>query len=161
MTRSRAKDIVPEAPRTLVFVCHGPSCGERGGAELCRQLREQLADSPARRSVRVCEAGCMDNCATGPNVLIASESQLRTGQVPTAIPALVAELVGMRDTAATVMVVAQVIAPVVAQVIAPLAAQVIAPAIVPASAQPGAAPGGSPQSDARSGPSLAGPAGPR
>ena len=68
-------------PRTLVFVCHGPSCSERGSPEVCRVLRERLAAAPAavRRALRVCETTCLDSCATGPNVVLGSDQRLRTG----------------------------------------------------------------------------------
>ncbi len=80
--------------RTVVFVCHGPSCGERGGADLCRQLRDLLNESSARRAVRVCETTCMDNCATGPNVLTGHEGLIQTGLRPEDLPQLVALLAG-------------------------------------------------------------------
>ncbi|MHC5209547.1 MAG: (2Fe-2S) ferredoxin domain-containing protein [Planctomycetota bacterium] len=67
------------AARTLLFVCHGPSCSERGSAETCRILRERVADSPARTAVRVCETTCLDSCATGPNVVIGHDAGLHTG----------------------------------------------------------------------------------
>jgi NADH:ubiquinone oxidoreductase subunit E len=71
---------VPEPrARTLLFVCHGPSCTERGSPETCRLLRERVANSPAREAVRVCETTCLDSCATGPNVVIGHDAGLHTG----------------------------------------------------------------------------------
>jgi len=69
--------------RTLIFVCHGPSCSERGSPEVCRVLRERIAAAPAamRRSLRVCETTCLDSCATGPNVVLGHDQRLRTGLV--------------------------------------------------------------------------------
>lgn len=84
----------PPPERTLVFMCHGPSCSERGSPEACRKLREALAASPARRAVRVVETGCLDNCATGPNVLLAHEGQIRSGVVPAEVDGLVQLLAG-------------------------------------------------------------------
>jgi NADH:ubiquinone oxidoreductase subunit E len=84
----------PDAPRTLVLVCHGPSCSERGSVETCRLLREAIAGSAARRSVRVSETGCLDSCATGPNVLVASEGAVQTGILPANVPTLVLLLRG-------------------------------------------------------------------
>lgn len=75
----------PELPtlgaRTLIFVCHGPSCSERGSREVCRVLRERIAAAPpaVRRSLRVCETTCLDSCATGPNVVLGHDQRLRTG----------------------------------------------------------------------------------
>lgn len=71
--------IEPTNGRTLVFVCHGPSCSERGSPENYRKLKERIAESPARRTVRVCETTCLDNCATGPNVAISHEAHIRSG----------------------------------------------------------------------------------
>lgn len=69
----------PLAARTLVLVCHGPSCTERGSPETLVRLREGLAASPARRHVQVCTTTCLDNCATGPNVLVSREGAINTG----------------------------------------------------------------------------------
>ena len=82
------------AGRTLIFVCHGPSCSERGSPETCRRLREAIAASPARRALRVCETGCLDNCATGPNVLVSHERLIRTGVLPAETAALLEFLIG-------------------------------------------------------------------
>jgi len=67
--------------RTLIFVCHGPSCSERGSREVCRVLRERVAAAPpaVRRALRVCESTCLDSCATGPNVVLGADQRLRTG----------------------------------------------------------------------------------
>src|SRR5262249_31780823 len=84
----------PVEPRTLVLGCHGPSCSERGSAETCRQLREAIAGSGARRVVRVSETGCLDSCATGPNVLVANEGAVQTGVKGESIAGLLALLTG-------------------------------------------------------------------
>jgi NADH:ubiquinone oxidoreductase subunit E len=84
----------PEPPRTLVLVCHGPSCSERGSAESCRLLREAIASGSSRRSVRVSETGCLDSCATGPNVLVTSEGAVQTGVMPASVGHLLALLTG-------------------------------------------------------------------
>jgi NADH:ubiquinone oxidoreductase subunit E len=71
----------PEPPRvrTLLFVCHGPSCTERGSPETCRLLREGVAASPAQGVLHVCETTCLDSCATGPNLAIGHDAGLHTG----------------------------------------------------------------------------------
>lgn len=81
-------------PRTLLFVCHGPSCSERGSPETFRRLREAIAASPARRALRVCETTCLDNCATGPNIAIGHEGQIRSGVVCGQVDALLEVLIG-------------------------------------------------------------------
>ena len=78
----------PELPslgsRTLIFVCHGPSCSERGSPAVCRLLRERIAGAPleVQRLLRVCETTCLDSCATGPNVVLGHDGRLRTGLMP-------------------------------------------------------------------------------
>jgi len=67
--------------RTLVFVCQGPSCGERGGHALLERLREWIGSSEARLHLRTCASSCLDHCATGPNVAVQSERGVRTGLV--------------------------------------------------------------------------------
>jgi NADH:ubiquinone oxidoreductase subunit E len=78
------------AVRSVVFVCHGPSCSERGSPALCRQLRELLNESSARRAVRVCETTCLDHCATGPNALLSHEGAIQAGLAPGSLPELIA-----------------------------------------------------------------------
>ena len=87
-------DLVEPHARTLIFVCHGPSCSERGSPDTCRRLREAIAASPSRRTFRVCETGCLDNCATGPNVLVSHERLIRTGVVPAQAGSLLDFLLG-------------------------------------------------------------------
>ncbi|HEX5010774.1 MAG TPA: (2Fe-2S) ferredoxin domain-containing protein [Planctomycetota bacterium] len=57
-------------------------------------MREAIAASPARRALRVCETGCLDNCATGPNVLVSHERLIRTGVLPAETAALLEFLLG-------------------------------------------------------------------
>lgn len=89
----RGRHAPPDAPsdarrtpapraRTLIFVCHGPSCTERGSPRTCRLLRERVEASPARNAVRVCETTCLDSCATGPNVVLGHDAGLHTGVAP-------------------------------------------------------------------------------
>jgi (2Fe-2S) ferredoxin len=86
---------IPLPPlRSVVFVCHGPSCTERGSPDLCRQLRAKLNESSARRAVRVCETTCLDHCATGPNMLISQEGAIQTGLAAERLDDLVALLTG-------------------------------------------------------------------
>jgi NADH:ubiquinone oxidoreductase subunit E len=84
--------------RTLVFVCHGPSCSERGSAETCRRLRETLLGGPNSHGVRVCETSCLDHCATGPNVVIGHSGRLISGQLPEEASRLAEFLAGGRQS---------------------------------------------------------------
>jgi NADH:ubiquinone oxidoreductase subunit E len=90
--------VSPDAPlpraRTLIFVCHGPSCTERGSPETCRLLAERVAASPARGVVRVCETTCLDSCATGPNVVLGHDAGLHTGITPAASERFLDTLLG-------------------------------------------------------------------
>ena len=78
----------------MVFVCHGPSCSERGSPQLMQQLRMMVEGSEARRTVRVCETSCLDNCATGPNVVVSDEGSIQTGVAPEKADALYRMLTG-------------------------------------------------------------------
>jgi (2Fe-2S) ferredoxin len=82
--------------RTLIFMCHGPSCSERGSPEVCRLLRERIATAPphVQRMLRVCETTCLDSCATGPNVVIGHDGRLRTGLMPADIERFLDFVVG-------------------------------------------------------------------
>jgi len=88
----------PAAPapavRSIVFVCHGPSCSERGSPALCKQLRERLNESSARRAVRVCETTCLDHCATGPNALLSHEGAIEACLAPERLDDIITLLVG-------------------------------------------------------------------
>ncbi len=76
-TQDRDQGQPPE--RGVVFICQGPSCSERGGEALLRQGRLTMAPSGPDRSFQLCGCTCLDSCATGPNVLVTSESGLQTG----------------------------------------------------------------------------------
>lgn len=65
--------------QTLVFICHGPSCSERGSVTLCADLR-RLAS--VRGDVRICETSCLDHCAMGPNVVLGSSVAIQHGVAP-------------------------------------------------------------------------------
>ena len=65
--------------RTVVFVCHGPSCSERGATTLCAELRRLVT---SRDDVRVCETSCLDHCAMGPNVVLGSSTAIQHGVAP-------------------------------------------------------------------------------
>lgn len=68
----------PDAERRIVFVCQGPSCGERGGQQLLEQLKARLAGR-ADGALRACGSTCLDSCATGPNVMVTGARAVRTG----------------------------------------------------------------------------------
>jgi (2Fe-2S) ferredoxin len=65
--------------RTVVFVCHGPSCSERGSVTLCAELRRLVA---SRDDVRICETSCLDHCAMGPNVVLGASTAIQHGVGP-------------------------------------------------------------------------------
>lgn len=88
-----AREPAPRA-RTLIFVCHGPSCTERGSPETARRLGQRIADSPARGVVRVCETTCLDSCATGPNIVLGHDAGLHTGITPQGCEAFLDTLLG-------------------------------------------------------------------
>ncbi|MGQ0553924.1 MAG: (2Fe-2S) ferredoxin domain-containing protein [Planctomycetota bacterium] len=83
------------AVENFVFVCHGPSCSERGSPAVCVRLREVVAASSARRTLRICETGCLDHCATGPNVVLGETRRLVTGVAAPDVPAFLRLLIGL------------------------------------------------------------------
>jgi|SRR5262245_24620078 len=95
----RATDLDPSPTHSngvgddVVYVCHGPSCSERGGLALCEALRALLAAS-GDAALRVCETTCLDHCATGPNVLIGQGRRVQTGVLPSDAGALLDLLTG-------------------------------------------------------------------
>ena len=77
-----------------VFVCHGPSCSERGSPETRRGLHAALG-----QAFRVCTTSCLDSCATGPNVVVQGEPRVHTGVVGEAVGPL-AQALSSRDSRA-------------------------------------------------------------
>ncbi len=67
---------------TLLFVCHGPSCSERGSLQTFALLKASIEGSPARRSLLLCQTSCLDHCATGPNVLVGGAERIVSGVLP-------------------------------------------------------------------------------
>ncbi len=79
--------------RTLVFVCHGPSCSERGSPALFDALRVALDRRSTSGRARLCRTSCLDSCATGPNVVLGQAGRIQTGL----LPARAEELAGMLE----------------------------------------------------------------
>ncbi len=73
---------MPATPRPVAFICHGPSCGERGGEALLAALAARQQAEPGRARVLLCSTSCMDHCATGPNVMIGHEDGVQGGLLP-------------------------------------------------------------------------------
>jgi len=60
--------------RHHVFVCtSGKHCRKQGGCEVHDALKRAVKDAGLRRTVRVNEAGCMNQCGHGPMVVVYPE----------------------------------------------------------------------------------------
>ena len=71
------------SPRDYLFVCTGPSCGERGGHALHRAWKDLLVDAGAWPERRVAPVDCLGECGTGPNACALSTARLVSGLDPT------------------------------------------------------------------------------
>ena len=81
------------SPRDYVFVCTGPTCGERGGRELVRAWKDLLVDAGAWNERRVAPVNCLGECGTGPNACALSTGRLVTGLDPSRAEAALAEAI--------------------------------------------------------------------
>jgi len=61
------RSVSTEQPE-YVFVCTGPTCGERGGKELLKSWKSSLVDRRLWAKRKVVPVKCFDQCALGPNV---------------------------------------------------------------------------------------------
>ncbi len=58
-----------------VFVCtHGEYCPFDGSAEVHRLLKEQIAARGLKRTIRVNNSGCFNQCGNGPMVVVYPEN---------------------------------------------------------------------------------------
>jgi len=67
----------PVPYRKIVFVCTNqrdtderPCCAGRKSAELHAKLKELVKERKLRGKVRVSKSGCLDQCASGPNIML-------------------------------------------------------------------------------------------
>ena len=76
-----------------IFVCTNiregddrPSCGLRGGAEICERLKDEVKKRGLKGKIRAMKSGCMDVCEAGPNVMVFPEgvwlSEVKESDVP-------------------------------------------------------------------------------
>ena len=57
-----------------VFVCtHGKTCPTQGAAEVHAELKRRVKDAGLKGRVRVNHAGCMNQCGSGPMVVVYPE----------------------------------------------------------------------------------------
>ena len=62
-----------------LFLCQGPSCSERGGAELLVAVKARLARDPSLRHLAAAGCTCLGSCATGPNGVAVDAEGVATG----------------------------------------------------------------------------------
>ena len=82
--------------KRALFVCTNiretndrPSCGLRGGSEICEALKEEVKKRGLKGKMRAMKSGCMDFCEAGPNVMAFPEGQWHTHVTVQDVPALV------------------------------------------------------------------------
>lgn len=83
--------------RKLVLVCTNcrddgrECCGDKGGAELHRKLKEAV--KAVMHDVRVSKSGCLDRCSTGASVVIMPDNvwlgQVTEEDIPTIVNMIV------------------------------------------------------------------------
>ena len=61
--------------RHHVFVCTGKHCRKTGAEDVHHTLKRCVKDAGLRKTVRVNEAGCMNQCGHGPIVVVYPQDQ--------------------------------------------------------------------------------------
>jgi (2Fe-2S) ferredoxin len=57
-----------------VFVCTtGKTCPLDGSEEVCKALREEIAQRGLKKVIRINKAGCLDQCGNGPVLVVYPE----------------------------------------------------------------------------------------
>lgn len=85
----------------LVLVCTNErtdgreSCGPKGGVELHAHIKQAVREANVR--VRVSRSGCLDNCKTGPSVVIMPDNIWLGAVTDQDVPRIVAYLKGEGD----------------------------------------------------------------
>ncbi len=73
-----------------IFVCtndkkgEAPSCGDKNGEEIFRQLRQIAKDRGLHPRIRVAQAKCLGQCTLGCNVMVYSRGSEEISDVGTA-----------------------------------------------------------------------------
>ncbi len=66
-------------PDRHILVCSGDDCRKRGSKKLCKALKEALDDRGLKRTTKVLEIDCFDQCAHGPIVLVYPDATWYSG----------------------------------------------------------------------------------
>jgi (2Fe-2S) ferredoxin len=81
--------------RTIIFVCVNErpdgeaSCGPRGAGAIRERLKAEVKARGLKGRVRVSQAGCMDLCALGPNVMVFPDGIWYQGVTEQDVPAII------------------------------------------------------------------------
>lgn len=74
----------PEKPLTI-FVCGKSNCCKKGGDKVKSKLKTAIKEAGLKREIRVVESGCLDECKSGPAVMLCPANmvftQVRPGDV--------------------------------------------------------------------------------
>lgn len=76
----------------FLFVCTGPTCGERGGKEILRAWKAYLVDRGRWKDRRVAPVQCFGECATGPNACSLAQNRFVSAIDPRQATTLIEEL---------------------------------------------------------------------
>jgi len=79
-------------PPNFLFICTGPSCGERGGTALARRIKQLLVDQGRWGPERVVPVQCFGECPSGPNACSSRHPELLISQDPEQADACLARL---------------------------------------------------------------------
>ncbi len=76
----------------FLFVCVGPTCGERGGVPIHAEWKQALLETKAWDRWRAVPVRCFGECATGPNAACPSRQIFLRGIAPNDARQLLGEL---------------------------------------------------------------------
>ncbi len=77
----------------FVFVCVGPTCGERGGASIHAAWKQALLQDERWSCYRAVPVRCFGECATGPNAACPSRGVFLRGMAPANARGLLSQMV--------------------------------------------------------------------
>jgi len=69
-----------------------PSCGGRGSIALHSQIKARVKALGLDKSIRVSKTGCLNQCDTGPNVMVFPDNTWYSGVTEADLDAMLAEI---------------------------------------------------------------------
>ncbi|USR92998.1 (2Fe-2S) ferredoxin domain-containing protein [Phormidium yuhuli AB48] len=77
-----------KAPAGKILVCQKSKCRKRGGADLCKLLKQKLDEQGLGDSIQVQATGCLKRCKSAPNLVVLPQKARYSDIKPKEIPAL-------------------------------------------------------------------------